>query len=611
MITVKQRPYKYNWTGNSVYYQLYSEAASADTSIFFEVRTFFKGANESDYELVATLPFAPTAGSVKFNIQDVLHAHLEYNMPDLYDDASVIEMPRQSGSFYIDFREVSATNSNPPWDSSEIEYSREIIKGGIHLFHFKGNNYWFSYHPTNMPFLTWQQSGRLAALYERMYLAWYCMDIIDIGKLVARVNVTFADNTTATKDIVVPAFQHLVYHIPSGASQLGLSLLGIGKRIWYWTIQLFDITGTPVAKSQVFKYYLDNRNDYNDVTLHYRNSLGGIDSVRVRGVLETNLNYEIVQTSGLLPSDYFMNDQLPAIDSIHKSKETAIYRGDVGHLGKEEQDRLRDAFLQRQCFRERMGKWWPVKLINTNTKLRSSKDMRWGMPIEWQYADGGSYFYTPDLDLGDGFDSDNVCDCVISGLTVDTTFGLGDTVSYNQFGFTVYCPDGDNPNTVQYRVNDGNWNDLSYPYLSPPVITLGVDQYYTVSWRVKCPSGEFGPINTIAVNAFLEAPPPPDPVPENNNFRITNRLGVTQTIDITVDGDTIWIGTLAHMETYLGTLVGSWASVLVLVETSSVTPTTALLDTGSGDQAGYILEGRLQVRWIGQTITDGMVLLFE
>lgn len=580
---IKQRPYLYNWTGNSVYYELYSAAALADASIVFEVRIFFKQSDAADYTLLTTLPLVPVQGSVKFNIQDILHAHLEYLMPDLHAGATVVEISKQSGSFYIDFREITAVNSNPPWDSSEVNYFRHILKGGIHTYQFKGNNYWLNYHPENMPFLTWQQSGRLASIRERMYLSWYCQAVVASPNLVARVVVTFTDASTATQDLVIANQLHRVYHIPAGATQLDLQGLGPAKRIWYWTIRVMDITDpdVPILLSQLFKYNLDNRNDYNDTTLHYRNSLGGIDSVRIRGVVETNLQYAITETTGLLESDYFMKDQLPALDSIHKAKETVVFRGDIGHLGKEEQDRLRDAFLNRQCFHERLSKWWPVKLLNANTRLRISTDKRFALPIEWQYADGGSYFYTPDINLGEGADSNNVCDCAITELSASVSFDEDFTVAAVQFAFGVDCDESESIDTVQYRIDGGEWIDMAYPFVDPLVISHPINRFGTADFRVKCPNGDAGPISTVPFDTHT-IPFEPDPTPGANNVRIYNNLGYTQLIKLYINSTQVWQGTVANGGIGYYNVPINQLDKAILVKTEYITPVYATILKSSG-----------------------------
>lgn len=575
MITIKQRPYLYNWTGNSVYYELYSAAAAADASNIFEVRVFFKFCDAVAYTLLTTLPYVPVEGSVKFNIQDILHAHLEYLMPDLHNDGTIIEITKQTGSFYIDFREITTAESNPSWDSREVEYFRHIIRGGIHAYQFKGNNYWLNYHPAYMPFLTWQKSGRMASIRERMYLAWYCQAVVTSPNLVARVTVYFTDGSDATSDLVITNQLHRVYLIPAGATELGLQALGPAKTIWYWTIRVLDITDpdVPILQSQLFQYQLDNRNDYNDTILHYRNSLGGIDSVRIRGVIETNLQYAITETTGLLESDYFMKDQLPALDSIYKAKETVVFRGDIGHLGKEEQDRLRDAFLNRQCFRQKLSKWWPVKLLNTNNRLRTSTDKRFTLPIEWQYADGGSYFYTPDINLGEGESTNNVCGCTIDELTVDVSFNEAETQAFLTFNFGVTCPDDETIDSVEYKINGGDWVEMEFPYSFPLEVAHDIDVYGTASFRVKCNARESGPVSTVAFDTHVT---PVVPVPEDNTH-IINRTGLAQTIEIKINGITKFISAFAPGEEKTFELTGIWDDAIVQAICSISTPSSSYI----------------------------------
>jgi hypothetical protein len=435
-ITIQKRPYDRNWSGNPMLYQLYSAAAFADATIFFEIAIWFKRRDEADYSSIVTFPFYPVSGTAKIDVHSIVHRLLEYELPNL-TDGFTYENPlfakKMSGFCYIKFREITTLDPDPAW-ATDADNARLVVKGGISYEKWRGENYWINYFDVNKPFLTWQQSGRLADLTERMYLPWLNLTDVTEGSVMMRRKLVFTDGT---EDFAFIDFQVLKYDVgyfPAGATQLKLDEVDVTKTIWYWELQVYDVTDPDalVALSTAFKYELDNRNDYNDVTLNYRNSLGGLDSVRVRGIIEFSQDRSFTEQDRVVLADYwndhFINPKRIAVDST----ELLIYKGDVGHLGKEEQDRLRDIHHQREAWQYQQGKWMPMMLLTGNQRLKKSDDKLWGSPIEFAVASGGDNFYTPNsINLEESaLAGDPLCDAIITTPEFEYIPGTGWKVTW-------------------------------------------------------------------------------------------------------------------------------------------------------------------------------------
>jgi hypothetical protein len=422
-IVVVKRPNDKSWSGNPIHYQIYSAAAEADSTIVFEIMIMFKRTDAADFSEIITLPYNPVKGIAKLDIEEILKGLLEYETPGIPDDfeyASPTTCRKQTGKFYIKFREITTAVPDPPWTSSESEFERFIIKGGISFQKWRGPNYWENYFEPRKPFLTWQLSGRLASRKERMYLTWYNYTAYADSYLKMRRTAVFSDGSQLVTDLNCPSAEGEVILFPSGYDQLKLGVIDTTKRIHYWEMQMWNIN-LAIPISEKFRYYLDNRNDKNEITLNYRNSLGGLDSVRVRGVIEYNLDRKFEEVEGIVNHNYFEGNHIdPKVKSAN-STETLVYKGDIGFVSKKEQDRLRDSHFKRECWWEQQKKWLPVRIITPSQKLKSSADQLWSMPIEFSIADNGDEHYTPpDINLAEGaLESVVLCNAVISVLSVN------------------------------------------------------------------------------------------------------------------------------------------------------------------------------------------------
>ena len=207
------------------------------------------------------------------------------------------------------------------------------------------------------------------------------------------------------------------------------------------------------------------------------------------------------------------------MDGSTPATEETLFKGDLGLVGKTDQDRLRDLFLRREIFQLIKKKWWPVKLLTKTLKMGTTKDKIFSIPIEWKVATGGSYFYTPmDVDLGDGILTDNIFDAVIRDLQTVVAFD-GDQATATHT-FTIYSAAGVQTDHAEIRIGANDpWQQVPWPLVDALQTIHGLDLMLEIYVRAISPSQRAG---AIAVNPFNTYATPPVVNASTANFTDTN-----------------------------------------------------------------------------------------
>jgi hypothetical protein len=139
----------------------------------------------------------------------------------------------------------------------------------------------------------------------------------------------------------------------------------------------------------------------------FLNSLGGYDTIRFIGDQEDALEYDRVQYSSVLGSDFTeMNHQLSQLSVT----ETRKFKCNTGWITPESSAWIRDFFLSKNVYRLSGGKLIPV-LINT-AQVAHRKDKQDLFSIDFEYTQSFSNEnYSREIvaaDLNDDFNGDFV-----------------------------------------------------------------------------------------------------------------------------------------------------------------------------------------------------------
>lgn len=213
-----------------------------------------------------------------------------------------------------------------------------------------------------------------------------------------RVIFTVYDNTGAQYAYTLPgpltSDKWSIGCAPVGFNQAGLqALVPLGNYAVSYTVEVTSDAGQVIDP---VTFVLDYRNFYRTCTLLYRNSVGGTETLTLRGQVDATADYDRQQAQRSVPPDYFQNlTVLPQLtDNV--SEESAKFKGDTGFISRKAADKLRDLFLSPQKFELVNGSLQPIIINTKSTTFYTNRDSLISTQIEWQCA-FTNRFFTPQL----------------------------------------------------------------------------------------------------------------------------------------------------------------------------------------------------------------------
>lgn len=497
-----ERPYKYVFSNNPVRYRFNVSNPNTPGSAM-EVALYILGINTADPRntagtLVTKQTLTPNPdGTVDFYCEDYLNSQLDWQLPALTTD-DIIAVQNQIKWFYIEYRQVTKANQSPTWSSDQYNV-RIVLKGGVAKEKWDRNNFFINHLPTKKPFLTWLPDKHFVGLEERRYLTYFhSLDVpfpddgqvsLTTPQLQARVVYTDGTEELVTKDF--PALsESRLFHLPAGLKQLGLDNLHPDKQIWYYDVSvkdIGDINGTLLANT--YRLYADYRKFYDPFSFIYHNSLGGMDTMRMKGDYDTDINLSKTDIQKATGGD-FSSEVLPVENDSINITGYKTYDGDAGWQNtKQMREAMEDLLYSDGVYREVFGRWLKVVIMGNTQKGPSKEDTKWSFPIKWRYTFDNSQFTPFDTGFGAGNNAEapgpiyGICTAP-SGLAVELTDDQPAQKTYTLSWDAVADAE-----EYEIVVTDPNGNDTVIPVNATSynlVVTLAGDY----SWKVRTKCGE-------------------------------------------------------------------------------------------------------------------------
>lgn len=396
-VQVVERPYEVAFSRNPVIYKFKTDAALSTAGLRVDVRLYFREFAGNDFINMLELSLVPdSSGVVQVDFQKVLDSLVDYQLPTL--NAMVAEKAfSQAGEYHVQYREASTAVPNPAW-ASDLNFTRVVIKGGIPYEKWQGPNYFIKQNGN----LTWQKSGRYIGPNELAWFTYLHLRANNQENLSAKVNVWFTDGTTIENAVAIPlpgtaALKYGIYRIPVGA-QLKLNQIDQDKTIWYYTIR---IGSTTYDLTPQYKFEVDYRNTYSKFTMYFFNSLGGFDSIRLRGTTSKEVKYDQTVAEKTLTDKYYVTKEVAAQSYVTQKIEQLIYKSSIGLMDDDDAlDRIRELFISKQVNVINYNRWNPVILTNNSIDMGSDVDPIKDLPVEWTpgYTNES---YAPNIRIGD------------------------------------------------------------------------------------------------------------------------------------------------------------------------------------------------------------------
>lgn len=430
-ITLTQRPHIFCFSKNPVQYKFTVPDYTAAGALI-HVELYMKNIGVVGAgTLIYAEPIKPSSAETAINLQDIIDAALDYQLPDF--SGGVI----QSGFnhikiFYIKYYHTTDADPDVVY-STDVTKLRYALKGGIANPEWDWNNY-FVYLRGSLMFLTWQPNNCFVGLDDNFFISY--LNTVAAVPLTLKVFVEYSDGTTANADHAFgDSGENLLYHIGAGVSQLGID---VTKQVYRYSISVVETATPATIFAGSFTYYIDYRQFYYTKFLHFYNSLGGLQYTRVRGDIEYEVprkfseseRYHGITVIGAPAGEEYTQSGITKIDT---------FKGETGFIHAiAEYDTLQELLLTGFAWERRFftpvpggaGANLRIYITQSSAKMGSTADKKQSMSLEWRYT-FSNQVYTPFIDLGTGVDEEDYTpaapECVPVAYATSPVFPSGVT----------------------------------------------------------------------------------------------------------------------------------------------------------------------------------------
>lgn len=345
--------------------------------------------NSGFFTEVKNQNFYPNAeGVISMEVQTILNPYLEFYTPrpGLQKPVQAFDQRKRFKISWILVKDGAVVVS--PTDS-EIYY---VAKGGLSYEAWQPNDFFAkNILEEHLP-LRFAGRNEKVGVEETRFLYWlYPYDDLTVHSL--EYAVYFSDGSVVSKLIEgLSGGKWAVFCAPAGFNQAGLdALVPDGKIPIKYSIGV--TSGENEVLSEYF-YEIDHRNFYDATQILYRNSLGGLETVRLLGQIDFAAEYDRQMAQKTVPPSWYLNMNLMNQETDEGAEEQVNYTADTGFISKESCDKLRDLFLSPQKWEIKNSKLLPINIASKKAKFFSNKDSLISTTIEWQAAYTNA-FYTP------------------------------------------------------------------------------------------------------------------------------------------------------------------------------------------------------------------------
>lgn len=396
MLQIVKQPYEVSWSRNPILFRFRVNPWTDNESqvnTMISVTLFAESEHyRNDFTAIKQVALRPDAnGFAEIDFKVLLDAQLSFFLPKP-GTLDPQQCASQGARYYIRYSLVNDyEQSQAPLESDILH----VLKGGLANEHWHPSDFFERKILYDQVFLRYSYDGEKIGLDEPLWLYFiYPMDSSGVP-----THINYNIDCDGGPGIGSNAFTTLetkkwqIYCVNAGLSESGyLPLLPAGSIPRQLRVYI-DNDGNQITQSLAFK--IDHRHYYETRTLHYFNSLGGLDTQVMRGTLEINGNYDKQLITLLDANAYASGRVLKPAERQNDPRERAGLKGDTGYIEIERMERLRDLMNSDVAYENMGTKLKPVTIPAANMKLYTNRDRLYSLALDWQDAFTDSNF-TPD-----------------------------------------------------------------------------------------------------------------------------------------------------------------------------------------------------------------------
>jgi hypothetical protein len=254
------------------------------------------------------------------------------------------------------------------------------------------------------------------------------------------------------------------------------------------------------------RFYLEFRKFTETKDLVFVNSVGGIEAIRLRGLIDANADYTQTSAQKIETPEYFTNGILDAQTEDIVNFEQESFTGDTGFMPKENLDRLRDlinASKLKKAFEIKNNRLIPINIRSKTIQWYTNRQSLFSIALQWQYAFTNQYFTPAGL-----INAAGTCPPVESFAVVQSgrdklTITWALETGYNQLQVEVLSP------ASSLITLEGNSGQVEIPFANPATDAIGTN--ITVHANTVCNNQQdppdVGPQTTVTVRVYPNQAP--------------------------------------------------------------------------------------------------------
>lgn len=402
--SVIERPASLSFTKNEIRY-VFESTDITPVGFYLQVELYVKELKpDSVFVPVKTFNLKPNSdGKTFLYINDRIDTKTSYVIPKI--NLPTTNANLQAVQFYVLFREVTALAPDEDFVETESEKVRTALKGGIEKQKFSRNNY-FNYQSNNKLYFTWQPQNRFIFSDELAFLSLYITGADRKLKItIKKLNGATVNNITA-----VDFSAALFWHINVSPGFLNINALADGDPVMYYEVSILDAADEVLYNP--YRYYLEYRPQYTYYDLGFHNSLGGFDTIRVKGDTSWTIDRDVTEVEGALTLDGFSATKKPGEIAHSYISKRDTYKGDIGFIRtadgsmKSPQEVMIELLISLSIWQLLDSRWVQVIGVQRGVDLRKSSDKKFSFPIEWAIPFYNSVFTPKGINLGLGTDTE-------------------------------------------------------------------------------------------------------------------------------------------------------------------------------------------------------------
>lgn len=398
MTTITERPHNFSFSENEIRYVFNTDdPGAAGCEVETEIH-YLSSDLLIDIRMI-TLSLIPAAdGSIYFQIHNYLKSLLTPQLPDPAGDV-LQPVTDQFRLYYIRYREKTIAQADPAW-TDDVDNKKTALLGGVEQMKFRRNNFFANYLNDTKSFLTWQPGGKRIFTDQEHYLTFLIGANVTV--FTVKVQTIFTDLTTIGITYLqsVTAAMSRIWRFRSGLEALGLQLLSPTKKIYYYEVSVTSGTDTIAAP---YRFYVDYNRFYDFHDFHYFNSLGGIDTARLQGQFNRNVNIAADDLEHITNNESFTSSFPKSQYSQANALKRDSYKGDIGWSRSQlQQEVLIELLVSKGIFEIIGGRWIRVINLGKSQDLGNNNEKKWSFPLEWNYGYTDAVFTPKNVLLGAG-----------------------------------------------------------------------------------------------------------------------------------------------------------------------------------------------------------------